>query len=81
MMKTFAAVVIDVAVLCEFTGPDLLDEDTAVPMLEGLASRLGDMDDAERAGLAAEFTELSHQYTRSDIADFVRGLPHSLGLV
>jgi hypothetical protein len=79
--ESFASVVADVAVFCEFTDADLLNEDTAVGMMEQLAFRLGDLDDADKANLAAQLERLSVEYRDGKNADFVRGLPEALGLI
>lgn len=78
---SFASVVADIAVFCEFTDADQLDEDTAVGMMEQLAFRLGDLNDADKADLAAQLERLSFEYSEKKIADFVRGLPEAFGLI
>ena len=78
---SFASVVADIAVFCEFTNADLLNEDTAVGMMEQLAFRLGDLNDADKANLAAQLERLSFDYSEKRNADFVRGLPEALGLI
>lgn len=78
---SFASVVADIAVFCEFTDADQLGEDTAVGMMEQLAFRLGDLNDADKADLAAQLERLSFEYSEKKIADFVRGLPEALGLI
>ena len=78
---SFAGVVADIAVFCEFTNADLLNEDTAVGMMEQLAFRLGDLNDTDKANLAAQLVRLSFESSEKKNADFVRGLPESLGLI
>lgn len=75
-----AKIVADIAIFCEFTSDDLLNEDTAVEMLEQLAFRLKDLGTVDKADIAAQFERLSFDYPDEKIADFVRGLPESLGI-
>lgn len=75
-----AKIVADIAIFCEFTNDDLLNEDTAVEMLDQLAFRLKDLDTVGKADIAAQFERLSFDYHEEKIADFVRGLPESLGI-
>jgi hypothetical protein len=76
----FAKIVADIAIFCEFTNDDLLNEDTAVEMLEELAFRLKDLGTVDKAHIAAQFEQLSFDYPEEKIADYVRGLPESLGI-
>jgi hypothetical protein len=78
---SFASVAADIAVFCEFTNADLLSEDAGVGMMEQLAFRLGDLNDADKANLAAQLEQLSFEYSEKKTADFVRGLPEALGLI
>lgn len=75
-----AKIVVDIAIFCEFTNDDLLNEDTAVEVLEQLAFRLKDLDTVEKADIADQFERLSLDYPQEKIADFVRGLSESLGI-
>lgn len=75
-----AKIVVDIAIFCEFTNDDLLNEDTAVEMLEQLAFRLKELDTVDKADITAQFERLSLDYPQEKIADFVRGLPESLGI-
>lgn len=75
-----AKIVVDIAIFCEFTNDDLLNEDTAVEMLEQLAFRLKELDTVDKADITAQLERLSLDYPREKIADFVRGLPESLGI-
>jgi hypothetical protein len=75
-----AKIVVDIAIFCEFTNDDLLSEDTAVEMLEQLAFRLKELDIVDKADITAQFERLSLDYPQEKIADFVRGLPESLGI-
>jgi hypothetical protein len=75
-----AKIVIDIAIFCEFTNDDLLNEDTAVEMLQQLAFRLKELDTVDKADITAQFERLSLDYPQEKIADFVRGLPESLGI-
>lgn len=77
----FASVVADIAVFCEFTNAQLLDEDTAVEMMEQLAFRLSALNDADKADLTAQLERLSVEYSEKNKADFVQGLPEALGLI
>ena len=78
---SFAGAVADIVVFCEFTNADLLSEDTGVGMMERLAFRLRDLNDADKANLAVQLERLSLEYSEKKTADFVRGLPESLGLI
>ena len=75
-----AKIVVDIAIFCEFTNDDLLNEDTAVEMLEQLAFRLKELDTVDKADITAQFERLNLDYPQEKIADFVRGLPESLGI-
>lgn len=77
----FASVVADIAVFCEFTNAHLLNEDTAVEMMEQLTFRLCDLSDADKANLTVQLERLSVEYSEKNKADFVRGLPEALGLI
>ena len=77
---SFAGIVADIAVFCEFSNADLLNEDTAVEIMEQLAFRLGGLDREDKANLAAQLQRLSFEYSEEKNADFVRALPEALGL-
>ncbi|WP_323144376.1 hypothetical protein [Massilia phyllosphaerae] len=78
---SFANIVADIAVFCEFTSAGMLNEDTAVGMMEQLAFRLSDLNDTDKARLAARLVHLSFESSEKKNTDFVRGLPDSLGLI
>jgi hypothetical protein len=75
-----AKIVADVAVFCEFTDAEILDEDTAIGVMEQLSWRLSELGSEDKRAVATHLESLS--YTCSDIKriDFVRALPASLGL-
>ena len=77
----FASVIADIAVFCEFTNEDLLNEDTAVEIMEQLAFRLGDLNYADKANLTTQLEQQSSAYSEKTTAEFVRGLPETLGLI
>jgi hypothetical protein len=77
----FARVVADIAVFCESTNADLLNEDIAVGVMEQLAFRLADLNDADKAKLAIQLEKVSFEYSEKKHADFVQGLPEALGFI
>ncbi len=73
-------IVADIAIFCEFTGPDLLNEDAAVGMLEQLSAHLNDLDDQDKFRLKSHFKLLSSSRPDVKHAQFIGSLPESLGL-
>jgi len=73
-------VIADFTVFLEFTRDELLDPDTAVTVMEQLASELQLMNDKERADLSDKFREISKKYV-AEQRKYIRELPESLGLI
>lgn len=80
MSLILATIVADVALFCEFTSEDLLDEDAAIEMMEQLSSRLNALEDSDKANLASQFESLSGACSNGKHTEFIRGLPASLGI-
>ncbi len=80
VLSNLAKIVADVAVFCEFTEADLLDEDTAIGLVEQLSWRLSELSDEEKDAVSTHLQSLSYTYSDSKRVDFVRALPASLGL-
>lgn len=78
MDKNLAKAIVDIAVFLEFSDADVVNEDSAVAMLEKIASDLQCMERAEQESLALNFTELAGQY--GDRREFVERLSNTLGL-
>ena len=76
--KHIAKVIVDVAVFLEFSDADVVNEDSAVAMLEQIASELQCMENTEQESLALQFKELASQY--GDKRAFVESLSDTHGL-
>ncbi|WP_197339896.1 hypothetical protein [Ralstonia solanacearum] len=76
--KHLAKAVVDVVVFLEFSDSGVVDEDSAVAMLEQIASELRRMEISEKESLALHFKDLADRY--GDKSEFVEGLFDTLGL-
>ncbi|QCX51633.1 hypothetical protein [Ralstonia pseudosolanacearum] len=76
--KHLAKAVVDVAVFLEFSDSGVVNEDSAVAMLEQIASELQCMEISEQESIAFHFKELADQY--GDKKEFVEGLSDMLGI-
>ena len=73
-------IIADLAIFLEFTSEDQLDPDTAVEMMEQMASELQLLNDDDRSEVVQFFLEISREYT-GDKCNFIKDLPESFGLI
>ncbi len=71
---------IDNLILLEFTDNQLMDEDYAVQIMEGIASELQSMDDESKKRLLSRIDSMIDSYPDTR-RDFVKNLPETLGLI
>jgi hypothetical protein len=78
--KHVAQAIVEVAVFLEFSGEDAINPDTAVQVLEQLASTLQMTDSGTKSSLCAQFKKIAMEYS-DEQAEFVEGLGEALGLI
>jgi hypothetical protein len=72
--------VIDALMFLELSDDSVVDPDAAIGIMESIAAHLRDMDAGERRELAAYARELAMRSEDPKQGEFLRDLPHSLGV-
>jgi hypothetical protein len=85
-MKNLCRTIIWNACFLELSGDDVIDPDSSVRALEDMAVTLQEATVEEKAAFAATCSEeaaamsMKHDPASAKTAEFIRGLPESLGL-
>ena len=72
-------VIIDMIIFLEFSDEDVVNPDSAIEVIENVASELKLMDYKYKKDFLKKIEELSHDYTGKQ-KDFVKNLPEVLGI-
>jgi hypothetical protein len=72
-------VIADIAIFCEYSDDSTIDPDSAVALMERLASELQLMDETKQLAFVATLGDVAANY-KGDKADFINGLGAALGL-
>lgn len=77
--KTLVKCLIDIILFMEFS-EDIIDEDSAIEVMEKIAYELSLMDEEERKEISSLIVEFADDYSSKE-KEFIQSLPDALGLV
>lgn len=78
--KSLAKAIVEVAVFLEFSGDEVVDQDSSIQALEQLASTLQGADEETRQSLCSQFADIAKDYS-GEQGEFIENLSSALGLI